>query len=43
MDQRDSDPGVLLADRRYNDDRIWQAARDHGARIKIPTKRNRRV
>ena len=43
MEDRDSDPGVLLADRGYDSDAIRQDARDRGALPEIPTKRNRRV
>lgn len=43
MDERDSDPGVLLADRGYDSDAIRQDARDRGATPEIPTKRNRRI
>lgn len=43
MDERESDPGILLADRGYDSDAIRQDARDRGARAEIPTKRNRKV
>jgi len=43
MEQRESDPGVLLADKGYDSDAIRQDARDRGARPEIPTKRNRKV
>ena len=43
MDERDSDPGVLLADRGYDSGAIRQDARDRGATPEIPTKRNRKV
>ena len=43
MDERDSDPGILLADRGYDSDAIRQDARDRGTIPEIPTKRNRRV
>ena len=43
MEDRDSDPGVLLADRGYDSDAIRQDARDRGALPEIPTKRNLRV
>ncbi len=41
MDQRDSDPGALLADKRYDSDAIRQDLRDRGASPEIPTKRKR--
>ncbi len=43
MDERDSDPGVLLGDRGYDSDRLRQDARDRGAQPEIPTKRSRKV
>jgi transposase len=43
MAERDSDPGMLLADRGYDSDAIRQDARDRGAAPEIPTKRNRIV
>jgi transposase len=43
MDQRDSDPGALLADKGYDSDAIRQDLRDRGASPEIPTKRNRTV
>lgn len=43
MDERDSDPGALLADRGYDSDAIRQDARDRGTAPEIPTKRNRIV
>jgi transposase len=43
MDERDSDPGILLADRSYDSEAIRQDARDRGAKAEIPTKRNRKV
>lgn len=43
MEQRDSDPGALLADRGYDSDVIRQDLRDRGATPEIPTKRNRIV
>ena len=43
MDERDSDPGILLADRGYDSDAIRQDARDRGTTPEIPTKRNRRI
>ncbi len=43
MDQRDSDPGVLLADRGYDSDAVRRDARDRGATPEIPTRRNRKA
>ena len=43
MEQRDSDPGVLLADKGYDSDAIRQDARDRCAIPARPTKRNRKV
>ena len=43
MKERDSEPGILLADRGYGCDAIRQDARDRGATPEIPTKRNLRV
>jgi transposase len=43
MEERDSDPGVLLADKGYDSDAIRQDAKDRGATPEIPTKRNRKV
>jgi transposase len=43
MDQRDSDPGALLADKGYDSDAIRQDLKDRGAAPEIPTKRNRIV
>ena len=43
MDQRDSDPGVLLADKGYDSDAIRQDMRDRAAAPEIPTKRSRKV
>jgi transposase len=43
MNERDSDPGIFLADRGYDSDAIRQDARDRGASAKIPTKRNRKI
>jgi transposase len=40
MDERDSDPGVLLGDRGYDSDEIRRDARDRGATPEIPTRRN---
>jgi hypothetical protein len=39
MDERESDPGVLLTDRGYDSDAIRQDARDRGAQPEIPAKR----
>jgi transposase len=43
MEQRDSDPGALLADKGYDSDAIRQDLRDRGASPEIPTKSNRTV
>lgn len=43
MEQRDSDPGAMLADKGYDSDAIRQDLRDRGAAPEIPTKRNRTV
>lgn len=43
MDERDSDPGILLADRGYDSDAIRQDANDRGTTPEIPTKRNRLI
>jgi transposase len=43
MEQRDSDPGAMLADKGYDSDAIRQDLRDRGATPEIPTKRNRKV
>jgi hypothetical protein len=43
MNERDSDPRVLLADQICNRDSISQDARDRGAAPEIPAKRNRRI
>ena len=43
MAERDSDPGVMLADKAYDSDAIRQDLRDRGAMPAIPSKRNRRV
>ena len=43
MEQRDSVPGALLADKGYDSDQIRQDLRDRGAAPEIPTKRNRKV
>jgi transposase len=43
MEERDSEPGILLAGRGYDSDAIRRDARDRGAVPEIPTKRNRAV
>jgi transposase len=43
MDERDSDPGILLADRGYDSDAIRQDAIDRGTKPEMPTKRNRLI
>lgn len=43
IEERDSDPGILLADRGYDSDAIRRDAHDRGAAPEIPTKRNRKV
>ena len=43
MTERDSDPGMLLADKGYDSDAIRQDAHDRGATPEIPTKSSRRV
>ena len=43
MEERDSDPGALLADKGYDSDAIRQDLRDRGATPEIPTKRNRKI
>ena len=43
MEQRDSDPGAMLADKGYDSDAIRQDLHDRGAAPEIPTKRNRKV
>jgi transposase len=43
MEQRGSDPGVLLAEKGYDSDAIRQDMRDRGASPEIPTKRHRKV
>jgi hypothetical protein len=40
MEQRDSDPGAVLADKGYDSNAIRQDLRDRGAAPVIPTKRN---
>jgi transposase len=43
MEERDSDPGILLADRGYDSDVIRQDVRDRGGQPEIPSRRNRRI
>jgi transposase len=43
MEERDSDPGILLADKGYDSDTIRKDANDRGATPEIPTTRNRKV
>jgi len=43
MEERDSDPGMMLADKGYDSDVIRQDLRDRGAAAEIPTRRNRTV
>ena len=43
MAERDSDPGVLLADRGYDSDRVRQDVLDRGAQPEIPTQHSRKV
>jgi transposase len=43
MEERDSEPGILLADRAYDSGAIRRDARDRGAAPEIPTRRNRVV
>ena len=43
MEQRDSDPGAMLADKGYDSDAIRHDLRHRGAVPAIPTKRNRKV
>jgi transposase len=43
MEQRDSDPGVMLADKGYDSGRIRHDLHDRGAAPEIPTKSNRIV
>ena len=43
MNERDSDPGILLTDRGYDSDAIRRSIQDRGGQPEIPTKRNRRV
>ena len=43
MQQRDSDPGAMLADKGYDSDAIRHDLRDSGATPEIPTRSNRKV
>jgi transposase len=43
MEERDSDPGVLLGNRAYDSDEIRRDARDRGSTPEIPTRRSRKV
>ncbi len=43
MDERESDPGALLADKGYDRDAIRRDRRDRGAAPEIPTKSNREM
>jgi transposase len=43
MDQRDGDPGAMLADKGYDSDAIRHDLRDRGTAPEIPTKNNRKV
>ena len=43
MEERDSDPGAMLADKGYDSDSVRQDLRDRGAAPEIPTKSNRKV
>jgi len=43
MEQRDSDPGVMLMDKGYDSGPIRRDLRDRGTAPEIPTKRNRKV
>lgn len=43
MEQRDSDPGVMLADKGYDSDAIRQDLRDRATAPEIPTRRNRKL
>ena len=43
MQQRDSDPGAMLADKGYDSDAIRHDLQDSGATPEIPTKRNRKL
>jgi hypothetical protein len=43
MEERDSDPGVLLGDRAYDSNEIRRDARDRGSTPQIPPRRSRKV
>jgi transposase len=43
MEQRDSDAGAMLADKRYDSDAIRHDLQDRGTAPEIPTKSNRKV
>ncbi len=43
MALRDSDPGIMLADKGYDSDALRQDLRDRGAAPEIPTKSNRKI
>jgi len=43
MEERGSDPSVLLGDRAYDSDEIRRDARDRGSTPEIPTRRSRKV
>src|ERR1700749_2576400 len=43
MEQRDSDPGAMLADKGYDSDAIRHDLKDRGAVAEIPTRSNRTV
>jgi hypothetical protein len=43
MEQRDSDPGAMLADKGYDSDAIRQDLRDRGATPEIPSKRHSKL
>jgi transposase len=43
MEQRDSDPDAMLADKGYDSDAIRHDLRDSGATPEIPTRSNRKV
>jgi hypothetical protein len=43
MQQRDSDPGAMLADKGYDSDAIRHDLKDRGAAPEIPIKSNRKM
>ncbi len=43
MQQRDSDPGAMLADKGYDSDAIRHDLQDSGATPEIPTRSNRKL